>query len=364
MRIIHIGDLHFGIKKFSTKFIIDNLEKHFLSYLKSEDIIFIAGDVFDTSISLNNIDSHYTIGFFLKLFQLAEELNILIRIVRGTFSHDRNQISILSTLYDDYKFTFNFKYINKLELEYIKKYDIKLAYIPDDLPFKSSIEVVQTLKKRLADMNWKNVDYILGHGSFTHVFPPNLFNYPKITFEIDQFKDIVTKRILFGHIHIPSIRDKVIYCGSFDRLRHNEHGKKGFFIIEDHKDITFIENKSSMIFKDFVWKKNFNDNMQPLEEYILKHYKRRIGFIRLINIPTELKESINHFFNSRFPEIKYDFFKNKTKHIDIKNDLFKINDNLVAPNKENISNIIRGFIEKRYNHSLDLEVIKSVFGKI
>lgn len=364
MRIIHTGDFHFGNSSFSTKRIINNLEKYFIPILKPGDIVFMAGDIFDTSISLNNIDSHYALSFFLKFFQLAEKYDILVRVIRGTFSHDRNQLEILSTLYKDYQFTFDFSYINKIEFEYIKKHKIKVLYIPDDLSFKSSTEIIQFIKQRLSALGWKNVDYILGHGNFRHAFPFKLNVYPKITFDISQFKDIVTKYILFGHIHIPSVKANMIYCGSFDRLRHGERGKKGFFTIEDHTNITFIENLSAMIFKDFVWKKSYQDDIKYLEDFILKTYKDRVGFIRLFNVSVDIKQSIVSFFSSKFPNIKYSFFKGKIKNIEIKNQLVKINSNLLTPTKENISDIIYDFIKKRYDKTLDIDTIKNHFNDI
>jgi len=359
MRIIHIGDFHFGNTSFSSKLILNNLYKYFFPILKEDDLIFIPGDIFDANISLNNIDSHYCLEFFLRLFDIAEKKNICIRIIRGTFSHDRNQIASLRSLYKGY--TFNFDYFTNLSFEYIKKYNLRIGYLPDDMSFNSSEEIIFTIKKRLSALAWNKVDYIVGHGNFKHAFPFKLKKYPKLTYEISQFKDIVRYYLLFGHVHVPSVTKNMIYCGSFERFKHGEKGKKGFFIIEDHNKITFIENKSSMIYKDFIFKKKDKDYIKSLEDFIKTNFKSNIGFIRFFNSKIDIKQSVISFLNSKYPNIRYSFFKTKIKFIDMKKDIFKVNSNLISPNKENISNILNTFIKTKYNKTLETKTIQNYF---
>ena len=89
---IIIGDFHWdaldAIKQYAeTQWILD-----FINKLPHLDLIVIAGDYFDCKILLNSRSSIYAIKWMSELQKICKRKNIKIRIVRGTTSHDNNQL--------------------------------------------------------------------------------------------------------------------------------------------------------------------------------------------------------------------------------------------------------------------------------
>ena len=190
-------------------------------------------------------------------------------------------------------------------------------------------------------------------------------------YTINQFS-FVKNNILFGHVHIPSVRKNMIYCGSFDRLRHGESGKKGFFIIEpyEHK-ITFIENKHTMPFRDFnIIEQNINSIIPKINNFIQKYckiYDRYIGYIRIKNLNTELKSSLLIYIRQNFPDIKISFFKSKKydKSIEeVQNSIIQTNMDLVIPTPETLANILHEFINDKYKKNIASEVINNIIKEL
>lgn len=76
--IIHIGDIHFGNIRVSTQLTTYQLNKYAIPEIEKADIVFIVGDVFDMSISLNSTDAHVVIEFFLNLFKILEKTKLYL----------------------------------------------------------------------------------------------------------------------------------------------------------------------------------------------------------------------------------------------------------------------------------------------
>lgn len=368
-RLVTISDIHFGALKTPSEHIYANLKKYFLPVLQDNDLLVICGDIFDRNLSLSNYSAHLTIQFFVELFKIAESKNITLRIVRGTFSHDRNQISSIVSLYKSKHFSFDFKYFDVISYEYLKKYNLRCIYIPDDLSFKSSLEVIQHIKSRISKLGWDKVDYVFCHGSFKHIFPPSLKHYPRITFEYEQFKDIVKKYVICGHIHVPSTHKNIIYTGSFDRLIHGEKGKKGFFIFDINKDsYQFVENKEAMKYLDFYIhvEDSLENILNQLETFIRNKTKtknnRYLGRIRIFNSKTEYKSSILNFVSSHFPDILITFNRTRidTKVVEKNQWSSKYLHNLEEPTVKNIDLLLSKIIKRKY----DLDIKSSEIRKI
>jgi len=352
IKIIHTADWHFGHLKTPTLSICQNIKKFLFKFIPECDLMIIAGDVFDMSVSMNSHDAVLIIGFFLELFNELNKSKVILRIIRGTYSHDRNQLKVLEALYKDYNFSFDFKYIDKIKIETIKSLDIKIGYLPDNLNFNNSNEIIETVKKMMKMSGYSYLDYIVGHGDFDHKYPDNIV-LPRITYQIEQF-DFVKKYVLMGHNHIPSKYKKVIYSGSFSRLKHNEEGKKGFFYITDKPK--FIENKDAMIFKSFDINANYNQEelIKKLNRIVDIYFsnKTKKGYLRIVNCPSEFKQWIYKSFLLNHPNINVTFKKKKG----YLNNNLKINDhialkhstNLEIPTSANIHILIANAI-KKYN---------------
>lgn len=63
--------------------------------IKDLNLLVIAGDYFDTKLSLNSKAARAAIQWIAHLVQLGEERNFQIRMIKGTSSHDNNQLDSL-----------------------------------------------------------------------------------------------------------------------------------------------------------------------------------------------------------------------------------------------------------------------------
>jgi DNA repair exonuclease SbcCD nuclease subunit len=360
MRILALGDLHFGHRKISTKKIITDLERDFLPIIKDNDLVVITGDIFDKTLLFSCLDSRLVIAFFLRLFRLLQSLNCTLRIIRGTISHDGNQIGTIASLYKEYNFTFDFKYFNIIGIEYIEKFQKSFLYLPDNLPCKNAGHVIRIVKDKLRKLSMNKVDYVICHGTFRFALPFKKLKI-RILYTRDIFKDIVNEKIICGHIHIPRTKANVIYTGSFDKLIFNERGKRGFFIIENDK-VVFIENKNMSIFEDVSWCDKFDkiESLKTIVDKLYKHQNYR-GYIRFVNAPYDRKQGTLTYFYENFPNISVDFVNSKylNKELDnINKDLLSYsNSNLTIPTTANLSYLISEFISKKYNKIVSKQVI-------
>ena len=93
-----VGDIHFGYyppellyKEF--QLIIDIINNNDI------DCVIIAGDYYDTKLSMASAHSVYSIKAFSDLIKTCEELNIKVRQIKGTNSHDpENQLKNLAQI--------------------------------------------------------------------------------------------------------------------------------------------------------------------------------------------------------------------------------------------------------------------------
>lgn len=216
----HAGDIHFGafeaeqLYRELKKNMIDKLEK-----LPVLDVIFIEGDLYHYELSLNSKHALYSFKYFDKLIKVAKKKKAKIRVVKGTRSHDHNQLENLLAYSDEV----DIKVINNVEVEFIN--GVKILYLPEE--YISDPE--EYYKEYFSD----TYNYIVGHGMFEEV---SFHNYNSETnmeaapvFDskiLSEIADIIT----FGHIHNAVTFKNIYYNGSFSRWCHGEEDPKGFFI--------------------------------------------------------------------------------------------------------------------------------------
>lgn len=248
---VDVSDIHWGNNRLSPQKMLDNQRTYLYPYIKKSKLVFINGDYFDAAIGLIERSAHFLIIGIVEILALCHENNIPLRIVQGTWTHDRTQHQIFEAEYEAHKFTNDLKVIRSVQLEYIKEYDLRVLYIPDDMPFASSDELMANVAKQMADIGWDYVDYAFVHGTFDFALA-QVVKIP-IVFRRDQFS-FVKFKVLIGHIHTPYAKGKFVHSGSFDRMCHGEEEPKGFLFIENDgkKDTTtFIENKGASLFRTF-----------------------------------------------------------------------------------------------------------------
>ena len=256
LKVISISDIHLGHPKVLPDVIHENLTETLYPQLDDQlDILFIVGDFFDGLLDMNGQAGWISYRIIAELIELAKQHKFYIRVVRGTFSHDRmqNQFFLTEKVPSYLKDDLLVRVFDTVSIEHIKSLDINVMYIPDDLPCNDALTVV---KDKLAEAHLSNVDFILNHGYFQHMLPSGIPHEPPNTFRAEDFDQLVTGAVFNGHIHQPSVYRKVISNGSFERLNHGEEEPKGFFVIyydSDTKEIEhdFHENTRATTFKTF-----------------------------------------------------------------------------------------------------------------
>ena len=255
IRYLVISDIHLGNRRNKTTEILHNLNVYFDHYNSSSqftemDIIFIAGDLFDTLLDFSNSDIHEITSWMGRLMYFCFNNNIKLRLLEGTPSHDWGQSKICQTLKDILKLDLDFKYVEKLHIEHMEDKGLHILYIPDEWTSSADLTFSQ-VKELMKDNNISEVDIAIMHGAFDY----QLKNIPGNGQKHSEgaYLGIVKHFINIGHIHTFSNYDKIIAEGSFDRMSHGEEEAKGGVVCtiaaNGNNYFNFIENKGAKIFK-------------------------------------------------------------------------------------------------------------------
>ena len=90
-----LADLHIGNKNVPAKEMKRQLKEHFFKEVKKYkylDGIFILGDILHTIVSLNSEYSEVYLWFIDQVYKLARKKNSTVIIIKGTQSHDNDQL--------------------------------------------------------------------------------------------------------------------------------------------------------------------------------------------------------------------------------------------------------------------------------
>ena len=360
LNIVSVSDIHLGNTRVETSSICDRLRTYLFPKLKECNLLVLGGDITDTTLGLGDNSSIYLIDFFLELFTLTNKLNIPIVMLRGTISHDRNHLKTLRTIYLKSRFKPKLYYTDTVSVDLIKELNLRVAYIPDNLPYSNSNEVILSIKDQMKNKNWDTLDYIFFHGYFKHVLPKGMFKEPHCTFNNNQF-NFVKSLIVSGHIHTSSRYKKVVYNGSFDRLAHGEEEDKGFLVITDNRKdkpkVEFIKNKEATPFITYDLSKYKEED--AIAEYIFrvkKLNKNVFCHVRVIYPSTSIRQGLISITNKEFNFIRFTHKIPKIKTIEeIRNNFVNISE-LQKPNLEILPNMIYDFLKEK-GHVMDKETI-------
>jgi DNA repair exonuclease SbcCD nuclease subunit len=349
-----LSDIHLGHKRNETKYIIDNLDKFLFkendfSYL---DMIFIAGDLFDSLLDLSNDDISLSLAWLSRLFHFCHKHNIKLRILEGTPSHDWKQSKEARTVFNILKLPVDFRYVDTLYIEYLKDLELYILYVPDEWT-SSTKTTFEQVKVLLKDNNIEQVDIAIMHGLFNYQLNGIVGNIQKHN-EAD-YLNIVKYFINIGHIHTFSNYDRIIAQGSFDRLTHGEEEPKGGVVctlVENRIDnyFNFIENKSSRIFKTIELKsKDLDACLNKIDKIVIK--LPRNSYVRI-------KAAKDHPVYTAFDQIKskyFELFFSKTsledeeEYLLIKNNIIIDNDyKPLTITKDNIKILLLEQINNKY----------------
>ena len=243
-RFLVVGDIHFGYyppellyKEF--QLILHTIEDNAI------DCVVIAGDYYDTKLSMASAHSVYSVKAFSDLIKSCEEKGIKVRQIKGTNSHDpENQLKNLAQIANSSRC--DYKLILTVDEEEIFP-GMNVLYIPE--------EYMEDSKEYYKEYFNKKYQLVFGHGMFEETNfstkrHTGMKKYP--VFNSKEMEDICEGPIVFGHIHTAQrIRDRIQYTGSLVRSRFGEEEAKGFYIVDFDNEtketgFEFIENELTM----------------------------------------------------------------------------------------------------------------------
>ena len=286
--IATIADIHIGNKAISWKEykyqikngIINKLER--MAFL---DGIVICGDTLHYQISLNSEYANVFQWFASKIVKIAKKKGAFVRFIKGTRSHDLDQLETIRQYEND--FDVDFKIYNEFGYETIDGENY--AFIPEEyisVPIKDYYKELFNKPDRYFDM-------IFGHGTieqtqFVEQNSENIDNKAPV-FKLKDLYRVCRGPIIFGHIHTPmTFNNKFYYVGSALRTCHGEEEDKGWNVVTYIKDagvyrVDKIVNEYTFIFKElrienrFIEKSDVNDIIKYVEDFIEKHHVDKLS---------------------------------------------------------------------------------------
>lgn len=286
--IATIADIHIGNKAISWKEykyqikngIINKLER--MTFL---DGIVICGDTLHYQISLNSEYANVFQWFASKIVKIAKKKGAFVRFIKGTRSHDLDQLETIRQYEND--FDVDFKIYNEFGYETIDGENY--AFIPEEY-----ISVpIKDYYKELFNKPDEYFDMIFGHGTieqtqFVEQNSENIDNKAPV-FKLKDLYRVCRGPIIFGHIHTPmTFNNKFYYVGSALRTCHGEEEDKGWNVVTYIKDVGVyrvdkIVNEYTFIFKElrienrFIEKSDVNDIIKYVEDFINKHHVDKLS---------------------------------------------------------------------------------------
>lgn len=318
-KILTIADIHFGY------YPAEMLYEEFKLVIKTideqePDVVVVAGDYYETRLSLSSPHSVYAIKSFSELLKICERKNIKLRMIRGTSSHDpENQLISLATMANTTRC--DFKLFNTVDEEDLFP-EFKVLYIPE--------EYMENKDEYYKEYFNKKYNAIFGHGmfeetSFSSHSDHSMKKYP--IFNSKFMEDLCDGPIVFGHIHKSQvIRERIIYTGSLTRSKFGEEEEKGFIVSTfdtDSKETIheFIVNDKATRFDTIeittespVFTMLLNEQINYLKELISRYKKDKLRI--KISIPDDYNNSttfidnVNNVFNED-KNIQINFIENR-----------------------------------------------------
>lgn len=367
LRIISTSDWHLGNARVPALSICNRLRETLFPLLSQTDLLNIGGDVWDTLLTFSN-EANGIVAFIIDLLRECDKHVVVVRVLLGTYTHDRNQSTIFEVYHEKCHFKNDLRYINQVCLEEIPSLDVRILYLPDDLPYESSDACLEAVSEMMTSRGWDYVDYVFGHGYFDHMLPVHIPRKPKCTFRVLQFKSFVRRYVCMGHIHQCDFTENVFYNNSFDRLAHGEELPKGFMFVEDigtSAKLRFIENvdATKFITIDLSAYTDKEVACRRYPELVKERFSGTPGYVRVIHPSAEVRQALHRLTTSQHPELIYSFRKSPEDssgeaHTSVRKS-FDVSE-YPTPTKETLPQMVFDFLEKSGGTSLSLDRITEI----
>lgn len=360
MRLVNISDIHIG-KKDDMR-LKEELEI-FFDYLKDTeniDMITISGDLFDRVLTANEYGTTLALEFIQRLIDLYIP-EIDIRIIKGTRSHDFNQLDILKVFKE--KAGSHFKIIEKNEVEVFNGY--KILYLPEEYP----TDYGDFYKENLLGVEDKVYDFIIGHGMIDFIaftgYEDDSENrvHGTPTHKADDLIRVTKGPIIFGHIHEKQeYKDKIYYTGSYSRYSFDTPSEKGFMVFDIDDDdpskfkMTFIENTKAPTYAVLDIDKL---NLEGVDDHVkyIKELSDKYDFVK-IKTGNKANLDIARALTEKDSSIKVQSVnkEKETIKVDPKYEY-------ILKKELPLNETIRKFMNEEYDKDIDLDFISKVISE-
>lgn len=360
MRLVNISDIHIG-KKDDMR-LKEELEI-FFDYLKDTediDMITVSGDLFDRVLTANEYGTTLALEFIQRLIDLYIP-EIDIRIIKGTRSHDFNQLDILKVFKE--KAGSHFKIIEKNEVEVFNGY--KILYLPEEYP----TDYDDFYKENLLGVEDKVYDFIIGHGMIDFIaftgYEDDSENrvHGTPTHKADDLIRVTKGPIIFGHIHEKQeYKDKIYYTGSYSRYSFDTPSEKGFMVFDIDDDdpskfkMTFIENTKAPTYAVLDIDKL---NLEGVDDHVkyIKELSDKYDFVK-IKTGNKANLDIARALTEKDSSIKVQSVnkEKETIKVDPKYEY-------ILKKELPLNETIRKFMNEEYDKDIDLDFISKVISE-
>lgn len=225
MRIVNISDIHISRKdpydyyREELSLILEWITKNSL------DILTIAGETFDTIYRMDESQPRVALDFFTQLCKLAEIKMFRIAVVKGTATHEGNQLETLKFLEAEYPIKFY------TSIAMVNYGGLKIRFVPD-IAYDNYDEFLREFTR------YGDSDINIIHGLVEGALPVVKEVSDRKAEIIIKIKDIVDTTKLFtvmGHVHERKrVHPNIWYTGSFSTSSFKDSGsfEHGFDIID------------------------------------------------------------------------------------------------------------------------------------
>lgn len=243
LRIASFSDVHLGHPQTPTSLIVDNLRTYGFPNTAETgelDLILLGGDLFDEGLLYTDDTVDIIELWMLSFLKLCAGRNIILRVLEGTPSHDRKQSRRFDHLIQTHDLKLDFKYVTEISVETIEALGITMLYVPD-FTSPDTDKIWKQVQQVMAQAGLTAVDYANIHGAFTYQMPP-IERVQNACHAMERYLGIVENYIFTGHIHLPSVYERIYSNGSFDRLNHGEEEPKGHWraVIRQNGEDDFV----------------------------------------------------------------------------------------------------------------------------
>lgn len=361
LKIVATGDWHLGSPRLVSENFYNELKKILYPELKDAHLLILTGDIYDQLLTVSSKAHKYAARILKDLLVFSARTGMQIRLLHGTYSHDRDQLDVFKALEVPGS---RFAVVKEIFCEELKDFrngfsepDVKLrvGYLPDNLPYKNSTDAVEHLKRNMTVLGWTDLDMVVCHGAFEHVIPEDSSHTPPCLYSLDQFDNILHGPMILGHIHTPGRFKNAYYCGSFERLSHGEEEDKGFYVftreVESRNSwhARFIRNPHATAFITII--PQGNDIPAITQNYIDQvdeKFPVRRGYVRVLQSNPEVRAILHKVTSTNFPEISYSSRSTGDKEnisLQITDITLETFDD-VRPNKNNLGGLVYQFLEE------------------